>query len=64
MRSASDVGGFAAAVADRPALYRVLLDAVATLDDGRSRNALAALRSAGLPTSPPPARTARSRGRR
>jgi hypothetical protein len=64
MRSASDVGEFAAAVADRSALYRVLLDAVAGLDEGRSRNALAALRSAGLPTSPAPARPARSRGRR
>ncbi|MFD9126090.1 hypothetical protein [Kitasatospora sp. NPDC059571] len=64
MRSAADLGDFAKALVDQPALYGTLLDAVTALDEGRSRNALAVLRTAGLPTAAPAGRPGRLRGRR
>ncbi|WP_354640252.1 hypothetical protein [Kitasatospora camelliae] len=59
LRSASDLGGFGATLAQDASLYGALLAAIAELDESRFRNALAALRSLGLPTEPP-----RGRGRR
>ncbi|MFG2821203.1 hypothetical protein ACGFX4_17470 [Kitasatospora sp. NPDC048365] len=58
LRSAGDLGEFAAAVHGQPVLYEALLGAVSGLDESRARSAFASLRSAGLPTEPP-----RTRGR-
>ncbi|WP_405017335.1 hypothetical protein OHV05_09820 [Kitasatospora sp. NBC_00070] len=52
LRSPADLAGYAAGLAPSPARYRALLAAVGTLDESRSRAALAALRGAGLPLRP------------
>jgi len=54
LRSASDLALFGGGLVHRPDLYEMLLAAVAALDESRTRSALAALRSAGLPTAPSP----------
>ncbi|WP_431678443.1 hypothetical protein [Kitasatospora sp. KL5] len=61
MRSPADLAQLGHALLPQRELYEVLLGAVAVLEESRSRGALAALRSAGLPTEPP---TTRARGRR
>ncbi|BAJ28351.1 MULTISPECIES: hypothetical protein [Kitasatospora] len=63
LRSASDVGQFAAAVQGSVELYDALLFAADDLDESRARSAFAALRTAGLPTQPAP-RPRKSRQRR
>ncbi|MEV4615967.1 hypothetical protein AB0K43_25740 [Kitasatospora sp. NPDC049258] len=66
LRSATGLGEFGRAVRQHPALYEALLAAVALLDEGGARTALAALRTAGLPTGPadrsPGRRRSRGRG--
>ncbi|GAA0677546.1 hypothetical protein GCM10010193_33530 [Kitasatospora atroaurantiaca] len=54
LRSASDLALFGGGLVHRPALYEMLLAAVTALDESRQRSALAALRSASLPTAPSP----------
>ncbi|MFJ1701961.1 hypothetical protein [Kitasatospora sp. NPDC088346] len=63
LRSASGLGEFGRAVLPRPRLYEGLLAAVALLDEARARTALAALRTAGLPTEPAARGTGRRRSR-
>ncbi|GJF28562.1 hypothetical protein KNE206_12620 [Kitasatospora sp. NE20-6] len=62
LRSAADLAELGAALVRWPVLYGALLAGVAALDESRTRSALAALRSVGLPTVP--AAAGRSRGRR
>ncbi|MFJ9517719.1 hypothetical protein ACIRPK_05530 [Kitasatospora sp. NPDC101801] len=52
LRSPADLAGYAAGLSPSPTRYRALLAAVGTLDESRSRAALAALRGAGLPLRP------------
>ncbi|MEU9132037.1 hypothetical protein AB0D08_28695 [Kitasatospora sp. NPDC048540] len=52
LRSATGLGEFGRALTPHPELYGALLAAVARLDESRARTALAALRTAGLPTGP------------
>ncbi|WP_371496934.1 hypothetical protein OG871_13130 [Kitasatospora sp. NBC_00374] len=63
LRSATGLGEFGRAVLPRPELYGALLAAVARLDAARARTALAALRTAGLPTEPAVRGSGRRRSR-
>ncbi|WP_405013413.1 hypothetical protein [Kitasatospora sp. NBC_01539] len=63
LRSAADLAELGAALVRWPVLYGALLAGIAVLDESRTRSALAALRSVGLPTVPTAA-AGRSRGRR
>ncbi|RKE19006.1 hypothetical protein [Streptomyces sp. TLI_171] len=64
IRSASDIGQFAAAIRGQAALYDALLFAVDDLAESPARSAFAALRSAGLRTEPTPRPRSRYRQRR
>ncbi|ROR44460.1 hypothetical protein EDD39_2657 [Kitasatospora cineracea] len=64
LRSASDVGQFAAAIRGSAELYDALLFAADDLEESRARSAFAALRTAGLPTEPAPRSRSKSRPRR
>ncbi|MCU7824897.1 hypothetical protein [Kitasatospora sp. DSM 101779] len=61
LRSPGDLAELGSALLPHRELYQALLGAVAVLEESRARGALAALRSAGLPTAPSSTRT---RGRR
>ncbi|MER8186579.1 hypothetical protein [Kitasatospora sp. NPDC094015] len=60
LRSATGLGEFGRAVRHDPVRYEALLGAIAALDESATRTALAALRTAGLPTE----RAGRAAGRR
>ncbi|MFJ4678374.1 hypothetical protein [Kitasatospora sp. NPDC088783] len=64
LRSASDVGHFAAAIQGSVELYDTLLFAADGLEESRARSVFAALRTAGLPTEPAPRSRPKSRQRR
>ncbi|MFJ5882551.1 hypothetical protein [Kitasatospora cineracea] len=64
LRSASDIGQFAAAIQGSTELYDALLFAADDLEESRARSAFAALRTAGLPTQPAPRSRSKSRQRR
>lgn len=64
LRAASDLATFGGALTRRPTRYAALLAAVAELGESHTRSALAALRSAGLPTAVPVGSGPGRRGRR